>query len=307
MIAYAGPIVDPHIHLWDVSQRRHPWLLPGDASIGGLGDLAPMRRDRLPRDYLDEAAGHGVTATVHIEAAWDPSCPIEETRWLAGLDKPRGVAKRFVVFAKLDAANVEAQLDAHLAAGAGTVAGVRSRLSWHPNPAKRFAERADLMDDPAWRDGLRALVRRGLHLEVMIYPQQAEQLARVAGAMPALGIVVNHCASPVDRDAEGVARWRRALSILSGMANISLKISNVGAYIPRAAAIEVEAVVMRCVEAFGPARCMFASDWPVVTLHTPLARVLDDFRAAARRFTISEQKALFHDTAARLYRLPVQD
>ncbi len=307
MTLYAGPIIDPHIHLWDAAQRHHPWLLPGDASIGALGDLTPIRRNRLPRDYLDEATGQGVTATVHIEAAWDPASPIEETRWLAGLDKPDGIAKRFVVFAALEAPDVEARLDAHLAAGGGAVAGVRSRLSWHPDPAKRFAERADLMDDPAWRNGLRALVRRGLHLEVMIYPHQAEQLARVAGAMPALGIVVNHCASPVDRDAEGVGRWRHALSVLSGMGNVSLKVSNAGAYIPGAAAAEIEAVALRCADAFGPSRCMFASDWPVVTLHTPLARVFDEFRAAARRFTMSEQAALFHDTAARLYRLPVQD
>ncbi|MFZ2107699.1 MAG: hydrolase, partial [Roseiarcus sp.] len=49
--------------------RRHPWLDPSDAHP--LGDLGPIRRDYLPRDYRADAAGQNVVAAVHVEAGWD--------------------------------------------------------------------------------------------------------------------------------------------------------------------------------------------------------------------------------------------
>jgi predicted TIM-barrel fold metal-dependent hydrolase len=68
---YRGPIVDAHIHLWDLSLRRHPWLDPSDTHP--LGELGPIRRDYLPPDYRADAAGQNVVAAVHVEAGWDPA------------------------------------------------------------------------------------------------------------------------------------------------------------------------------------------------------------------------------------------
>ena len=65
---YDGPIIDPHHHLWDLRLERHPWLRRrGENS----SNLAPLRRNYLPNDYLRDAAGHNVVATVHVEAGWD--------------------------------------------------------------------------------------------------------------------------------------------------------------------------------------------------------------------------------------------
>src|SRR5277367_1656963 len=68
---YRGPIIDPHIHLWDLGMDRHLWLRPTGGAIQALGDLAPIRRNYLVDDYRRDAATQNVVATVHIEAAWD--------------------------------------------------------------------------------------------------------------------------------------------------------------------------------------------------------------------------------------------
>ena len=69
---YAGPIVDAHHHLWDYRMGRHPWLAPAQDGHGGLGGLAPLRRDYLPADYARDAVNQNIAATVHIEASWAP-------------------------------------------------------------------------------------------------------------------------------------------------------------------------------------------------------------------------------------------
>jgi hypothetical protein len=147
----------------------------------------------------------------------------------------------------LEAAGAEAAVAAQ--AGYDRVVGVRAMLSWHADPAKRFAARADLMQDAALA-GVRTVGRHGLHLEAMIYPGQADEFARAAAAFPDQIFIVNHCASPVDRDAASIERWRAALRQLAGEPNVMLKISNVGAYVSAPTRAEVREVALRCIDAF---------------------------------------------------------
>ena len=224
-----------------------------------------------------------------------------ETRWLESLEKPDGVPNRYVAAVALEAAGAEAAVAAQ--AGYDRVVGVRARLSWHADPAKRFAARADLMQDARWLAGVRAVGRHGLHLEAMIYPGQADEFARVAAAFPDQIFIVNHCASPVDQDAAGIERWRAALRRLAAEPNVMLKISNVGAYVSTPTRAEVREVALRCIDAFGAARCMFASDYPPARLHTSFGEIFEAFRHAVQSFAPAKQAALFHDNAARCYRI----
>ena len=84
---YAGPVIDAHHHLWDLSMGRHRWLSPG-ASAGPLAALAAIAEIYLVDDYRRGATGQNVVATVHVEALWFGD-PAEETRWLDTLDKGR--------------------------------------------------------------------------------------------------------------------------------------------------------------------------------------------------------------------------
>ena len=300
---YRGPIVDAHHHLWDLGMDRHPWLRPSDGSIQALGDLAPIRRNYLVEDYLRDARNQTIAATVHVEAGWDRADdPLVEIDWLETLDKSAGVASCYIGFAPLAETDVAAVLD-RLAAVPRCV-GIRQMLSWHPTePAKSFAPHRDIADDPDWRRGLRLLAGHRFLLELMLYPYQAEQLARLARDLPDQRFVINHCGSPIDRDPEGMARWKEGLKLLGNEPNISMKISALTAYDPIPTANSLRDVTLHCIDCFGTDRAMFGSDFPVGRLWTTFDAIFDGFKAIVADLSDSEQRALFYDNARQLYRM----
>jgi len=300
---YSGPIVDAHHHLWDLDMDRHPWLRPVGGAIGALGDLAPIRRSYLVNDYLRDAANQNVAASVHVEAAWDRSDdPLAELRWLESLDKSSGVAVRYVGYANLASPNAAKTLDR--LADVSRCVGVREMLSWHPTqPARNFAPRSGIADEPDFRRGVSLLAQQGLSLELMLYPYQAEDVARLARNFPHQPFVINHCGSPIDRDAEGMARWKEGLKLLGRLPNVSVKISALTAYDPSPTPESLREVAMHCIESFGVNRSMFGSDFPVGRLWTTFDAIFDDFKTIVRDFSKEEQRALFYDNARRVYRI----
>jgi predicted TIM-barrel fold metal-dependent hydrolase len=300
---YRGPIIDAHHHLWDLAMDRHPWLRPTGGKIKALGDLAPIQRDYLVDDYRRDAANQNVAASVHVEAGWDRSDdPLAEIHWLEALDKSSGVAVRYIGFASLAAPNAGETLDR--LADVNRCVGVREMLSWHPTqPARNFAPRAGIADEPDFRRGVSLLARRRLILELMLYPYQAEEVSRLAGDFPDQRFIVNHCGSPIDRDAEGMARWKQGLRLLGRQPNISVKISALTAYDPSPTPESLREVAMHCIESFGVDRSMFGSDFPVGRLWTTFDAIFDGFKAIVQGFSEGEQRALFYANARRVYRI----
>jgi predicted TIM-barrel fold metal-dependent hydrolase len=297
---YLGPIIDPHHHLWDLSMGKHPWLSasdPPDQAVAGLADIA---QDYLVDDYVRDTRGHNLVATVHIEALWAGD-PVGETRWLESLDKPNGVAARYVAGAPLGRPGAEAAIAEQ--ASFERVAGIRGILSCHPDPAKCFVDDPELGRDPAWRRDVARLERHKLHLELMMYPYQARIVREIAEANPGLQIIVNHCGSPIDRDSEGMRRWREGLKLISACPNVALKISNPGAYDRSWTLESVREVVMQCIDCFGAQRSMFGSDSPVSKIQMSFDQIYAAFKTIASPLTAQEQAGLFHDNAKRFYRL----
>ena len=300
---YAGPIIDPHIHLWDLGMNRHPWLRPTGGAIQALGDLDAIRRNYLVDDYQRDTANQNVVASVYIEAAWDHSAdPLSEIRWLETLDKSSGVAARYIGFADLSAPNVAAVLDR--LSEVKRCVGVRRMLSWHPTePARSFAPRPGIADEPGFRRGVALLAGHDQLLELMLYPYQAEDVARLARDFPHQTFIVNHCGSPIDRDRGGMARWKAGLKRLGAAPNVQIKISAVTAYDPSPTPESLREVGLRCIECFGVERSMFGSDFPVGRLWTSFDAIFDSFKVIVSDFTEAEQFALFHDNARRMYRI----
>jgi predicted TIM-barrel fold metal-dependent hydrolase len=300
MARYDGPIIDAHHHLWDAALGRHPWMTDPDSPLKALGNMDFMRRSYLVADYLADAGAQPVVASVFVETGWDRTRPVEEeVRWLDGLERPAGLAARRVAWVDLASPGAAGALD-RLGAAPGVV-GVRETVRWHPDPAKSWA-RAGLMDEPGWRAGVAALAARGMLLELLMNPYQSDEVARLARDLPGLGIVVNHCASPFDRDAEGIARWHAGLAAMAARPNVAIKLSNFAAYGPDRTLAGLRQGLMPCIEAFGPARAMFGSDYPVGRRALPFQETCERFRDLVEDFPAGEQRALFHDTAARLYR-----
>ncbi|MBX4956603.1 amidohydrolase family protein [Rhizobium lentis] len=304
---YDGPVIDPHHHLWDLKLGRHPWLEKARASGEEMvfGSLAPILRDYGIDEYRADAARQNVIASVHVEAGWSVAYPLEESRWLDGLDRSSGVARRYVAGVPLDGPDALRLLE--MEADNPNVVGIRDILSWHPDAAKRFDPRPDRMSDLAWRAGLAHATRLGLVFDLMLYPWQMDAALALVHDFPGTLFVLNHGGSPADRTAEGMALWRRGLRALGKEPNVRLKISDLVAYDHAWTLESLRPVIEHCLDCFGPARAMFASDFPVAGLHASFDEVYEVFRTVAAELSLDEQRALFFASANDTYRLAIAD
>lgn len=301
-MSYDGPLIDAHHHLWDLSMNRHPWIAP-TGGLAALGDLAYLRKNYLPEDFAADSAGQNIAASVFVEAHWDRSRdPLEEVEWLDGIDKPDGIAAAYVAFADLVCDKAESTIErlrTHR-----RVKGVRETIRWHPDPKMSWAPK-DLPDDPRWRHGVACLARNGLLLELLVYPWQAETVRDVARALPDLPIVVNHCSSPMDRDEAGIERWRRGLKTLAEAPNVRMKLSNFPKYADDPSFEAARTVVMRCIDAFSPERCLWASDYPVARKAIDYPTYVRWARDAVSALSMEEQRAVLCGNAATLYGIDI--
>ncbi len=301
---YSGPLIDAHHHFWDIGMGKHAWLLPQPGREMVFGDPSPLYRNYLPADLAADARRQNLAASVHIEAGWDRSDPIGETAWLTELAGAHGLPTALVVYAPLDDSRAGEILEAQCACP--LVRGVRFILSWHEDPNKSFVPRSDYMQDRQWLEGFALLERYGLSFDLMLYPGQMAEAARLAARFPETPILVNHAGSPADRDAEGMARWRRGLRALAAEPNVRIKISDLVAYDHHWTIESLRPIVLECIEAFGTERAMFASDFPVAGLHATYDQVFESFKTIVADLTPEEQRRLFHDNAGRDYRIETE-
>ncbi len=298
---FRGSIIDTHHHLWDLSMERHPWLFSNSDGVKSLGDLTALQRDYTVDDYLQDTAGQNVVASVHVEAHWDRTRPpLEETQWLESLDKAAGVAARYVAFVPITDLHLERILE--MQAAYPRITAARETIRWHPDPAKRWTP-PGLVNDLQWRRGLKLLRRFNLALDLMMGPYQAQEVAQLARDFPDQLFIVNHCGTPIDPDPDGMAFWRQGLSLMGKEPNIVIKISNFAAYAPNHRFETLRDVIMQCIDAFGVDRSMFGSNYPLSQRTMSFAQQCDVLRRVLSSFSADEQRAVFHDTAAAVYRI----
>jgi L-fuconolactonase len=310
----ALPIIDAHHHLWERGE-----------DVYGIDSFAEEIR----------ASGHAVRASVFVECRWryeearDASfAPVGETRHVAALAAARatqaGLCAGIVGFADLTLGDsVQAVLEAHLAAGRGRFRGVRQRAVWdaHVRPDTPGLRPA-LLGEPAFRRGFAVLQRLGLAFDAWQYYHQLEEVAALARAFPQVPIVVDHTGGPIGvgphaRDPAGMrARWRAGLSGLARCDNVFMKLGGLGmlhcgfdfhdADAPpssRALADAWRPFLEPCIDALGPQRCMFESNFPVDRQSAGYGVLWNAFKRVAAGCSPEEKHALFFGTACRAYRL----
>lgn len=292
MALYQGPIVDAHHHLWRFDPRLLPWLTgPGRERLA---------RHVLPADYRAALAPHGPVATVWIEAlSTEPE--VEAATAQAWADGDSTICTAIVARCPLDTPDIEARLD-RLAEAAPNLRGIRDIVSWRPGRPS-FARRGDLLTDPAFERGLRALARRDLVFDLMALPHQLAEAARLLARVPDLAVAVEHAGSPEDQTAEGFAAWRSGMADLAGLDRTVVKLSALQAVHSPGDADGIARTIDVLVDLFGFRRMAIGTDFPVHDRHCPAADAIDVFRQHAAAASPSEQRALFHDTACRTYRI----
>ncbi len=289
-------LVDAHVHLWQLSRLRYPWLTPPFADDGPNGSVAAIARDYALPDYLAEASGWDVRGIVHVDAGAHPDDALAETDWLQGLHDAHGLPSGIVAFADLSAPDVDARLAAHAARPA--VRGIRHIVNWHPDPRRTYTAR-DMTVDTDWHRGFARLATHGLSFDLQCYPAQMPALARLIERHPDIPVFVNHAGMGVDGEAE----WRAGLALLARLPHVAVKLSGFGFVFRPLDAVRVRDRFRAALDLFGPARAMVASDFPTDRLFGGFDAILDTYVEAAADLTDADRRALFAGNANRLYRL----
>jgi predicted TIM-barrel fold metal-dependent hydrolase len=295
------PIVDSHHHLWQPEQGRQPWLRPGERIPFRYGDYSALKRSFMPADYRRVTAAWNIVANVTMETEWDEADLLAETAWHETVAAEHAMPVAHVARTILHAPGAETELAAH--ARSPLVRGIRHKPVAAPRPDAIEPGRPGSMSDSAWRRGYRALAANGLHFELQAPWWHVDELLDLAAAHPETAIVIDHTFLPADRSPEGLAGWRDAIRRAAGVPGLSIKISGLGIPGRPWAIADNRAIIRETIEAFGPRRCMFASNFPVDGLCGSFDTIYRGFIEATADFARADRLRLFHDNAVRVYRL----
>lgn len=287
------PIVDTHQHLWDLSKLRLPWLKSAEE----------LNRSYLMQDYLQAAKGLGVAKTVYMEVD-------------VAVDQQRAEAEYVIdLCRRRDNPMVAAVIGGRPAADNFRAYITRFKDSPYVKGVRHILHGPQLCRDRKFVEGVRLLGRLGMSFDLCMPPNHLAAGAELVGQCPDTRFILDHCgnADPkAFRTGAGQAggghdpdQWRRDIGRLARRKNIVCKISGIVAEADKATwtAADLAPIINHCIEAFGPNRVMFASDWPVCTTVATLAQWVGALKEVIRRQSKIQQRKLLHDNAVRFYGL----
>ncbi|MFE7120732.1 amidohydrolase family protein [Streptomyces sp. NPDC057654] len=278
-------IVDAHHHVWDLAVRDQDWITGPR--------MAPLRRNFSPADLREEATAAGVTASVVVQTV----TVAEETPELLALAAADELIAGVVGWTDLTAPGVADALAAlRELPGGEHLVSIRHQVQGETDP--------DWLLRPDVRRGLAAVAAAGLAYDLVVLDHQLPAARAAAAALPQLTFVLDHLGKPPI--ATGTLRpWADAVRALAEQPNTVCKLSGMVTEADWAAwtVDGLRPYADTVLDAFGPDRLMFGSDWPVCRLAASYGEVL----AAARELTDglgpAERAAVFAGTAVRTYGL----
>jgi L-fuconolactonase len=272
--------VDAHQHFWDLESGGYSWPTAAEAAI---------HRTFRPEDLAPDLRSAGIDATVVVQA----------TDSLADTDAMLDAAKRHPWIAGVvgwlplaDRPAAERELDARR----GRLCGVRHLIHWEADPA--WLLRTEV------QAGLDLLAEQRLPFDIVaVFPDHLPLVPAVADAHPDLALVIDHLAKPPFRS-EGWGRWVEALRRAADRPTVRAKVSGLDtAAGPGWTVDELRPAWDVALDAFGPDRLLFGSDWPVCRLVSYYGEVVSAARELVAELTRSEQDRVLGGTAIEVYRL----
>jgi predicted TIM-barrel fold metal-dependent hydrolase len=291
-------IIDAHHHIW--RRRDLPWL-DGPMQPRIFGPYEAIRRDYPIGEFLSDLAGTGVTQSVYVQCNWAKDRFEDEVAYVQQAADETGFPQAIVGYADFLAKDVRPQLDC-LTKYPG-MRGLRMQLQWHQNPQYQFASSPDLARDPTLQKNVAHLADYSWTFDLQVFAGQMEGAAELAASAPKVTFILQHAGMLEDLSPDGWARWRKAMRLLAAQPNIASKLSALGTFIHKNDPEHIAGIVRETIDIFGPARCLFGSNFPVEKLWTGYADLIAAYRSAIEPLGEAVARAAFRDTAARVYRL----
>ena len=313
------PICDPHHHLWD----------------------HPGSRYMLDEILADTGTGHNVVRTVFVECAsmYRAEGPqdlrvVGETEFVQGIAAmsasgqygPCRVASGIVSHADLTlGAAVRPVLAAHMAASPNRFRGIRHAAGWHASSGIRNSHSnppASMMMHDDFREGFAVLVDMGLTFDAWFYHEQLDEFVDLASNFPDATIILDHFGGPLGIGPyeghldEVFSVWKDKIDQLADVPNVYFKLGGINMKVngydwhKRERPPTSDELVDRtaryyehCIDEFGPRRCMFESNFPVDKESCSYNVLWNAFKKMTANRDETDRAELFHNTAARVYRL----
>jgi len=330
------PIIDPHHHLWDLRPLVAAFPEPHHSFIASIARTPYYTFDGL---LADTSSGHNVIATVFMECgafyragASDALKPVGEVEFVggvaaqsaSGLYGPLRACAGIVGHADLlrGEAVIET-LEALVAAGNGRFRGIRHSAAWDADGevlGRPFGAKQELLGDLTFRAGFARLAPMDLSFDAWVVEPQLPDVIALARAFPDTSIILDHCGTPLGIGSyagkldEHFERWRTNIRALAQCPNVSVKLGGLAmafcampadgpeaGYSSEALAALWKPYIDTCIEAFGPARAMFESNYPVDKWGASYATLWNTFKRLSAGASPDEKRALFAGTAARVY------
>ncbi len=315
----ARPIIDPHHHLWDRGSMHYM-----------IEEMA-----------ADIATGHNVIATVYVDCrsmyrahgpeAFRPVGEVEFANGVAAMSASGGYGPAAICAGIVSHVNLllgdqaKGVLEAEIAAGNGRFRGIRHSSAWDEDPkvAGMYANRPkELLLDATFRKGFACLAPLNLSFDAWLFHPQIGELADLARAFPDTRIVLDHCGGPAGigrfagRREEVFPQWQASIREIAKCENVVVKLGGLAMCLlgydfhlrPKPPSSEELAAAWRpyietCIEAFGPKRAMFESNFPPDKGQCSYQVIFNAFKRVAAGCSEAEKTALFSGTATDVYRL----
>ncbi|MER7581474.1 amidohydrolase family protein [Kitasatospora sp. NPDC097691] len=279
------PVIDAHHHVWDLAARPQPWIT-GET-------LAPLARSFSAGDLAVEAGAAGVVGTVVVQTV----CVPEETPELLALAEGSDLVAGVVGWTDLTARDIVDRIAAlRELPGGERLVGIRHQVQDEADA--HWLLRQDV------RRGLLAVAGAGLAYDLVVKPHQLPAAFLAAAGLTGLTFVLDHLGKPPVATG-ALAPWAADVRRLAALPNTVGKLSGlVTEAAPGAWGLaDLQPYADTVLDAFGPHRLLFGSDWPVCTLEAGYREVVDLADRLTDRLSPAEKDALFHDNAVRVYGL----
>lgn len=276
--------VDSHLHLIDRSRLSYPWLAGVEA----------LNRDHLYDAYAREARRAGITDVLHMEVDVAEKDIAQETRMVADIAAaPGSLIRGAISSCRPESPDFPAFLDQSLADP--FVKGFRRVLHVVPD---------EVSEGALFRENIRRLSGTRLTFDLCTLPHQVEKVLALLDLAPDVTFVLDHCGVP-DIASAAHEGWARGIARVAERPNVTVKLSGIVAYADPGSweVATLRPYVDTVLECFGPARMVWGSDWPVVTLGGTLSTWVAATHALLADLAPDDRKAILGLNARRIWSL----
>lgn len=279
------PIVDTHLHIWDLSRLSYPWL----------ANVPLLNKNHLIADYRAACGDVAVAKMVFLQCECDPAQFQAEADWVTEVAQIDPRIRGIVPWAPLEKGE-GARADLARLAANPLIKGIRRIIQFEADPA--FCLRPDFVR------GVQLLPEYGLSFDLCINHTQLANTIRLVRQCAGVKFVLDHIAKP-DIKAGRLDPWRAELRELAALPNVWCKLSGLVTEADHTAwtPAQLQPYIDHVIACFGWDRVMFGGDWPVSTQASDYPRWVSTLDAALPGATPAELRKLYVTNAETFYRV----